>query len=275
MTAMVKANTVEMQRGGLEVQNLTDLRALGDLLARSGYFRDAKDAAQAAVKVQAGLEIGVAPIQAMTQIHIVEGKPALSATLIAALIKRSGRYNYRVVKHDEQECAIAFTENGQQVGVSTFTMQDAERAGVTRNPVWGRYRRNMLFARSMSNGARWYCPDVFGGAVYVPEELGADVNGEGEPVSVKLVEPAPAAKLTRATVAELQQAARRELDRLLVGDGMNADDAKVARTAAVKRINGGKAPRTVEEWASVLEALEAEETPTKLDGATSAEDSET
>jgi len=30
----------------------------------------------------------------------------------------------------------------------------------------------------MSNGARWYTPDIFGGPVYTPEELGAVVDGE-------------------------------------------------------------------------------------------------
>lgn len=261
-TAIVKAT--DTQRG-LEVQNLTDLRALGDLLARSGYFRDARDAAQAAVKVQAGLEIGVQPIQAMTGIHIVEGKPTMSSTLIASLIKRSGRYNYRIVKHDDNECAIAFFEQGQQIGVSSFTWADAERAGVTRNPTWGRYRRNMLFARAISNGARWHTPDVFGGAVYTAEEMGAEVNGDGEPVKLTAPEPiieaAPAEKLTPATVAELQKLALAELDRLKVGDGLDAAGTKAARTAAVKRLAGGKAPRTADEWARVVEALEAEPTP--------------
>jgi hypothetical protein len=29
----------------------------------------------------------------------------------------------------------------------------------------------MLFARAISNGVKWYCPDVFSGPVYVPEEM--------------------------------------------------------------------------------------------------------
>jgi hypothetical protein len=38
----------------------------------------------------------------------------------------------------------------------------------------------MLFARAMSNGVRWYCPDVTNGnAVYTPEELGAEVDEDG------------------------------------------------------------------------------------------------
>ena len=47
-----------------------------------------------------------------------------------------------------------------------------------------KFARNMLFARAISNGARWYCPDLFSGnPVYVPEELGAIVDGEGNVIA--------------------------------------------------------------------------------------------
>jgi hypothetical protein len=44
----------------------------------------------------------------------------------------------------------------------------------------------MLFARAMSNGAKWHTPDVFAGnPVYTADELGATVDGEtGEVISV-------------------------------------------------------------------------------------------
>ena len=255
-TAMVRRD--DNQARGVEVRDLAELRTMGELFARSGYFKDARDAAQACVKMQAGLELGIGPAQSMSGVHIVEGKPTLSSTLIASLIKRSGRYTYRVTKHDDNECSIAFYEQGQQIGVSTFTWKDAEQAGLTRNPTWGRYRRNMLFARAISNGARWHTPDVFGGAVYTPDEL----DSGAEPA--KAVEPiveAPVEKLSPATVKELQAAALEQLDRLRVGEGLDAAGTKAARTATVKRINDGKAPRTAEEWARVVEALEAEPTP--------------
>ena len=56
---------------------------VGQTLAASGYFQDAREAAQAAVKVMAGEELGLGPIAAMTGIHIVKGKVTLSANLIA------------------------------------------------------------------------------------------------------------------------------------------------------------------------------------------------
>lgn len=185
VTAMVPAlvKREEEKPRGLQITTMSDLSAFGKMLASSGYFRDARDAAQACVKVQAGIELGIPPVQAMTGIHIVEGKPTLSATLIATLIKRSGKYNYRIKKHDDNECSIQFTEGREEIGVSSFTMKDAELAGLAGKGVWKSYRRNMLFSRAMSNGARWYCPDVFGGAIYTPEEFSSvEVNGDGEVV---------------------------------------------------------------------------------------------
>lgn len=36
-----------------------------------------------------------------------------------------------------------------------------------------KFPRNMLFARALSNGVRWFCPDVFyGNSVYVEGEIG-------------------------------------------------------------------------------------------------------
>lgn len=170
-----------------------DLMTLGKMLAASGYFSDAKQTAQAIVKILAGRELGLGEIQAMTNIHVIEGKIAVGASAIAVLIRRSGRYDYRIVEHDEQRCDIEFLCQGKPIGRSVFTMQDAARAGLTGKGarMWEKYPRNMLFARAISNGARWYCPDVFGGAVYTPDELSGDaVDADWKPASGESL-PAP------------------------------------------------------------------------------------
>lgn len=255
---------------GLRIESMSDLSAFGAMLAKSGYFKDAREAAQACVKVQAGLELGLPPVQAMTGIHIVEGKPTISATLIATLVKRSGKYNYRVTAHDETRCSIAFFEGKEKIGESTFTFADAEKAGVTKNAIWHKYRRNMLFARAMSNGARWYCPDIFGGVIYTPEELGAEVNEEGEPVKTVVAEavrpeapkPAPAVSTDLKAV---QDAVWAEFNRLLVGDGMEKADKREARMNVVKRVNRGVEPGTdVETWKAVLAILKEEPMPEQI-----------
>lgn len=154
-------------------------------MAASGFFTDTKQASQAIVKILAARELGLGPFAGMNGVNIIQGKPAFSANIMAACVKKSGRYNYRVTEMTDKNCTIEFMEylggKWNTVGVSSFTIEDAKKAG-TKN--LDKFPRNMLFARAMSNGVRWYCPDVMSGSVaYTPEELGADVDEDGNVVS--------------------------------------------------------------------------------------------
>lgn len=153
------------------VHNGLDMMTLGGVLARSGYFQDARDEAQAIVKVLAGQEMGIGAISAMTGIYIVKGRITLSANLMAAQIKRSGKYDYRITRMDDTGCVITFYQAGQPIGESAFDEADAKAAGLLNGDNWKKFPRNMYFARAMSNGAKWYTPDVFSGAVYTRDEL--------------------------------------------------------------------------------------------------------
>ena len=178
------------------LMTLQDTMTLGNILAKSGYFSDAKGEAQAVVKVLAGREMGFGPIASMTGVYIVQGKPSIGANLLGAAIKGSGRYDYRVIELTNERAVLAFFQGGEEIGRSEFTMADAKVAGLTGNATWTKFPRNMLFSRAMSNGARWYCPDVFSGVTpYTPEEMGADVDQDGDVIDVTptpVPEPAPA-----------------------------------------------------------------------------------
>ena len=166
-----------------------DLFRMGQVLADSGYFQDARQAAQAIVKVMAGRELGFGPIASMTGIHIIQGRPAIGADLMAKAVKRSGRYNYRVTELTDEACAIEFFEKAaeawQSIGTSRFTRQDATKAK-TKN--LDAFPRNMLFARAMSNGVKWFCPDALGLTTYTPEEL---EGIEAAPIPVPVAPAAP------------------------------------------------------------------------------------
>lgn len=151
---------------------LNEIMSIGKAFAESGMFADTKSAAQAIVKIQAGQEIGIPPFAAMTGIHIIQGKPAIGAGLMAARVKGSGKYDYQVVEQTEKVCSIDFYQGKKMIGNSTFTAEDAKKAQ-TKN--MDKFPKNMLFARAMSNGIKWFTPDVFAGPVYTPEELGSTV----------------------------------------------------------------------------------------------------
>jgi hypothetical protein len=145
-------------------------------------FPDVKTAAQAIVKIQAGQEIGIPPFAAMSGIHIIQGKPTIGAGVMASCVKGSNKYDYRVVESTEQVCSIDFYQGKEKIGNSTFTIADAKKAG-TKN--LDKFPKNMLFARAMSNGVKWYTPDVFSGPVYVPEEMTAPIT---EDIKAEVVE---------------------------------------------------------------------------------------
>ncbi len=164
--------------------DLDDVQRAAKMMLASGYFEAQRDpavgVAQLAVKILAGREMGYGPFAAVQGIHVIQGKPALSANLMAAAVKANPRYDYRVRKMEASECSLEFFQlydgKRESLGVSTFTLADATKAGVKN---LDKFPRNMLFARAMSNGVRWFCPDVFSGnTVYVPDELGAMVDGE-------------------------------------------------------------------------------------------------
>ena len=180
----------------------TDPITLGNILSQSGFFADTRQAAQAAVKVMAGQELGFGPVASMTGIYIVKGRVTLSANLMAAAIKGSV-YDYRVREHTAEKCVIDFYgpnvqgDQMEKIGTSEFSMGDAQSAGLAGSETYKKFPRNMLFSRALSNGAKWYCPDVFGGGpVYTPDELTHEVTYDAEGAVVSVVEDAvtPAAE---------------------------------------------------------------------------------
>jgi len=162
------------------MSNELAVQEIGQWFVKSRYFQDASSVEQAIVKVLAGRELGFGPVAAMTGIYIVKGRVTLSANLLAAQIKRHPNYDYHVMEHTAESCEIAFYQDGQELGRSEFTIADAEAAELSGNN-WKKYPRNMLFARAISNGVKWHCPDVMSGMpvyVYTPDEIGASVDGE-------------------------------------------------------------------------------------------------
>jgi len=155
----------------IQIMPISEIMTMAKTFAESGMFTDAKGMAQAFVKIQAGQEIGIPPFASMGGIHIIQGKPTLGAGLIASTVKGSGKYDYRVKEMTEKVCSIDFLQGSEFIGNSTFTIEDAKKA-LTKNI--DKFPKNMLFARAISNGVKWFCPDVFSGPVYTPEEMNVE-----------------------------------------------------------------------------------------------------
>ena len=160
-----------------------ELQRAAIALKESGYFKDVTSKAQAIVKVMAGAELGLPPFASMTGIHIIQGKPVLGANVLATLVKNDPRYDYHIITKpadQDTEMFLEWSEGILKVGVAGYTMKEAQTAGLTNKDNWKKYPSDMLFARAISRGARRFAPGIFGGSpVYTPDEMGADVDEEG------------------------------------------------------------------------------------------------
>ena len=159
---------------GNELTTLQGDMELGKVFAESGLFPDIKSASQGLVKVLAGKELGLSPIQSLNSFYFVNGRIGIVAQTMGALIKNSKKYDYEIKEHTVEVCEIAFyridSDKKELIGSSKFGKVEAAKSGVINKDNYKNYPMNMYFARALSNGARWFCPDAIS-AFYTVEEL--------------------------------------------------------------------------------------------------------
>lgn len=159
------------------IDSMKEIMSLGSVFAASGMFVDTKTQAQAVVKIIAGRELGLSPIESMTNIFFVNNRRALTSGIMASLVKKSKKYDYQIKKLDNEECVLEFFQvvgdKKELSGESVFTIKDAAKAGLVNKDNWKNYPKNCLFARALSNGVKWFTPDaVCGYAVEEMEDIG-------------------------------------------------------------------------------------------------------
>lgn len=195
-------------------------RALADSGLLPSQYR--KNPANVLYAVEYGEMLGLSAMAAITGIHVIEGKPSASAGLISALVRRAG-HKLRVWGDARSAtCQIVRCDDPDYVFEVTWTRQrnsdgnpSAEEAKLLSKEVWQKYPASMLKARAISQCARDACEEALFGLHYTPEELGAEVDEEGNVVLIddgrpKLPQDTPAAPAPQ------------------VPDGWNVDDAIAA-----------------------------------------------
>jgi hypothetical protein len=170
-TAIQRASdTAELARAqGEEAWRFAQALAQAGLLPKA--YRDQPGNVLLAMEYGRALGLPVATV--LTSVHIIEGRPSMSAELMQALIRRAG-HRIRITGDRQQAtCAIVRKDDPDFTYTATFTMDDARAAKLVKpDSNWMKYPAAMLLARATSSCARQACADVLAGVSYVPEELG-------------------------------------------------------------------------------------------------------
>jgi len=124
-----------------------------------------------------GEELGIGPMQSLSSIHVIEGKPGMSPELMRGLVARAGhRIDVKEASGDRVTLWGKRADNDSEATV-TWTMDDARLAGLAGRGAWKTYPRAMLLARATSELCRMIFADVVAGLSYTPEEV-ASINGQ-------------------------------------------------------------------------------------------------
>lgn len=182
------ATTAEPRRNmGLAARSFDEAKAQASALAQAEGFVPRSALGRPAAVLAAlmtGAELGIGPMEALRSIHVIEGKPTLSAEFMLTRAIQAG------VKHQWLELStkvarLKLSRPGWEPLTLSYTIEEAEAAGVTRKDNWRKYPAAMLRARCISAAIRAYCPDVLGAGLYTPEEMGAETDEAGEPIVVE------------------------------------------------------------------------------------------
>jgi len=155
------------------------------------------------VAVQWGMELGLAPMQALQNIAVINGKPSIYGDALLAMVRADHRC--RGVKEyldgETAVCLITRSHNAGEVEEieRKFSVDDAKRAGLWgKQGPWKQYPQRMLQMRARSLAIRDGFPDVIKGLISVEE-------AQDMPAPMKPVQPQPAP--SGPTIAERAMAA--------------------------------------------------------------------
>ena len=136
-------------------------------VAKSGLF-GVKTPDQAMALMLVAQAEGMHPAIAARDYHVINGRPTLRADAMLARFQQAGGKVEWGEYTDTRVVGTFAHPQGGSVRIE-WTTKMAQDAGLTRNPTWKAYPRQMLRARCISEGIRTIYPGVAIGT-YTPEE---------------------------------------------------------------------------------------------------------
>ncbi len=227
-----------------------------EVIANSAYASrkwGAGSAADAAMKMLTGVERGLPLTTSLQCVYMVNNRPAIQPKAAWGLIV--GHPDFDATGYKEERLTDAsgkFTGYAitlkRKSGLSArrqFTMEDAQRAGLTTKDNWKNYPENCCYWRAMGFAEDAAFPDVLMG-LYRADELGASITPDGDVIegSWSVVQPAPSASAPTPEPFDFNV--------------LMARFSPDAIMAASQEVCGKAMPATDDEWRQVAEKLEAQ-----------------
>ncbi len=137
-------------------------------------YRGQPEAVVAAIL--AGRELGVGPMQALRDIHMIDGRPTFSANLMLAQMRKGGLMVVESSSTAERAWIRARRRDTGEEAEVEWTIEEARSITQKGKPLtdkdnWKNYPADMLWARAVGRLARRLGSDLMAGLVYSAEEM--------------------------------------------------------------------------------------------------------
>lgn len=163
------------------------MKGMAQVFVQSGAFPAADNMAKVMVKMQAGRELGMQPVQAIQSMYFVHGKLGMYGQALLALMKKNG-LKVKWTEMSAEKVTGEFSAEGQDPVTISFGKEDQQRAKLGGDN-YSKYPQDMYVARCVSRAAKLF-PELVGAPVETVEVL-QDI-GPTEALQAPVDSPAPA-----------------------------------------------------------------------------------
>jgi hypothetical protein len=175
---------------GLQFSDMESMWRFCTAVVNSGTFKDINTPEIALIRLQAGLELGLTPIWSLTNVMVVNGRPAVWGDALLGLVLNNKDCEDVIETFEGREGTEDYTavcevhRKGRMPIKRKFSIADAKKSGLWgKSGPWITYPTRMLQMRARA----WACRDSFADILRglgVIEEL----NNITEPKQIQAVE---------------------------------------------------------------------------------------
>lgn len=179
---------------GLQLRSLDDMFRFAQYAVKSGLVPDSfKTPEQVLIAVQAGAELSLPPMKALSSICVIKGRPTLWGDTALGLVRNSDKLEYckeffevngkvladKDIQYEKLElypAGLTATCETKRVGETepvfrTFSVADAKLAGLwKKSGPWTTHPKRMLMYKARAFNLRDTFPDILGG-MHLTEEM--------------------------------------------------------------------------------------------------------
>ena len=132
------------------------------------------------IAMQWGAELGLKPLQALSNIAVINGRAALWGDAVIALVRSSPLCEYVQESDDGKTATCRAKRRNEPEQVVTFSMDDAKTAGLLgKQGPWTQYPKRMRQMRARAFALRDVFPDVLRGMPVAEEVMDAPAKEMG------------------------------------------------------------------------------------------------